>query len=196
MGVMLAAAASLRWFRESVAGGLPHGALDDEADGWPAGSGGLLFLPYLSGERTPHNDPDARAALIGLGLEHGRGAIARAVMEGVAYGLRDSVELLAQLGDRPQIGRVSGGGAGSALWRRIAASVLDMPLERTVTEEGSAYGAALLGGVAAGVFGDIEDAVGRCVRVADRVDPDPEWASAYAAGYERFRRAYPAVRPL
>jgi xylulokinase len=196
MGVMLAAASSLRWFRESVAGGLPHGALDDEAAEWPPGSGGLLFLPYLSGERTPHNDPDARAALIGLGLEHDRGAIARAVMEGVAYGLRDSVELLAELGDRPAAGRLSGGGAGSSLWRRITASVLGMPLERTVTEEGSAYGAALLGGVAAGVFDDLDDAVARCVRVADRVDPDPEWAAAYAAGYERFRRGYPAVRPL
>jgi xylulokinase len=196
MGVMLAAAASLRWFRENVAGGLPHGVLDEEAARWPAGSGGLLFLPYLSGERTPHNDPDARAALIGLGLEHDRGAVARAVMEGVAYGLRDSAELLAELGDRPEVGRASGGGAGSALWRQIAASVLGMPLERTVTEEGSAYGAALLGGVAAGVFADLDDAVARCVRVADRVEPDPEWAAVYAAGYERFRRGYPAVRPL
>ena len=124
MGVMLAAAGSLRWLRDAMAVEEPFQALDDRAAAWPPGTGGLLFLPYLSGERTPHNDPGARAAFIGLGLEHDLGAMARAVMEGVAYGLRDLVELLASLGGRPHVGRAAGGGAASDLWLRIAASVL------------------------------------------------------------------------
>jgi xylulokinase len=195
MGVMLAAAESLRWLRRAL-GEVPFGALDVEAERWPPGTGGLMFLPYLSGERTPHNDPDVRAAFIGLGLEHDRGAMARAVMEGVAYGLRDSVELLAEVGPRPVLGRLSGGGANSDLWRRITAAVLGMPLERTITEEGSAYGAALLGGVAAGIFPSLDEAVDRCVRVADRVEPDAAWRQTYDEGYDRFRRGYSSIRPL
>jgi xylulokinase len=196
MGVMLSAAGSLRWLRDAVAPGAPFGALSDEAASWDAGSGGLLFLPYLSGERTPHNDTAARGAFIGLGLEHDRGAMARAVMEGVAYGLRDSLELLAALGDRPQAGRVSGGGAASELWLRIAASALEMRLERIEVQDGSAYGAALLAGVAAGVFAGVDDAASRCVRVTATVDPDESWTSAYREGYARFVRAYPALRAL
>jgi xylulokinase len=196
MGVMLSAAGSLRWLRDAVAPAAPFGVLSDEAASWDAGSGGLLFLPYLSGERTPHNDAAARGAFIGLGLEHDRGAMARAVMEGVAYGLRDSLELLAALGDRPQAGRVSGGGAASELWLRIAASALEMRLERIEVQDGSAYGAALLAGVAAGVFAGVDDAASRCVRVTATVDPDESWTSAYREGYARFVRAYPALRAL
>jgi xylulokinase len=118
------------------------------------------------------------------------------VLEGVAYGLRDSLELLAGLGLRPEVGRVSGGGARSELWLRIAASVLGVPLERTAVEEGAAYGAALLAGVAGGVFADVHEAVRACVGVRDVVEPDPDWERAYAAGYERFRALYPALRPL
>jgi xylulokinase len=104
--------------------------------------------------------------------------------------------LLAELGTRPEIGRASGGGARSDLWLRIAASVLRMPLERMEAEEGSAYGAALLGGVAAGVFASVEDAVAECVRPLERIDPDPAWAEVYEAGYRRFRAAYPAIRAI
>jgi xylulokinase len=118
------------------------------------------------------------------------------VLEGVAYGLRDSLELLQELGVEPQVGRVSGGGARSDLWVRIVASVLELPLERAVVEEGAAYGAALLGGVAAGVFADVHEAVGTCVRVRDRIEPEPGWAETYASGYKRFRALYPALRPL
>ena len=127
----------------------------------PPGAEGLLFAPYLAGERTPHPDPDARGAFTGLALRHDRGALARAVLEGVAFGLRDSLELLVELGVEPVAGRVSGGGARSELWLRIVASVLGLPLERTAVEEGAAFGAALLGGVAAGVFASAEEAVGR-----------------------------------
>ena len=114
----------------------------------------MTFLPYLQGERTPHADPSARAMFEGLSLRHDRGALVRAVLEGVAYGLRDSLELLRELGVEPEAGRASGGGARSELWLKIVASVLGIPIERTAVEEGAAYGAALLGGVAAGVFGD------------------------------------------
>src|SRR5207302_6576517 len=185
MGVMLSAAGSLRWLRDVVGG--EYAELTAEAERWPAGTEGLTFLPYLQGERTPHADPSARAVFEGLTLRHDRGALVRAVLEGVAYGLRDSLELLAELGVRAEVGRVSGGGARSDLWLRIVASVLGLPLERTAVEEGSAYGAALLAGVATGAFADVHEAVARCVRVRDVIEPDPAWCAAYEPGYERFR---------
>lgn len=196
MGVMLSAAGSLRWLRDAAAPGVDFGALVDEAERWPPGAGGLRFLPYLTGERTPHADPDVRGAFVGIGLEHDRGALTRATLEGVAYGLRDALEVLAAVGSRPAVGRVSGGGARSGLWLRIIASALRMPLEHTEVEEGAAYGAALLGGVAGGFFPDVETAIARCVRPAGRVEPDPAWADVYAAGYAGFRASYPALKRL
>jgi xylulokinase len=196
MGVMLSAAGSLRWLRDVLG---PPGGYDEltaAAEEWPAGTEGLTFLPYLSGERTPHADPHARAAFAGLTLRHDRGALVRAVLEGVAYGLRDSLELLRELGVDPRDGRVSGGGARSEVWLRILASVLGLPIRRTTADEGSAYGAALLGGVAAGVFRDVHEAVATCVRLLDPVDPDPQWVDAYEHGYRRFQLLYPALRPL
>ena len=148
-----------------------------------------MFAPYLAGERTPHADPDARGAFVGLELRHDRGALVRAVLEGVAFGLRDSLELLRELGVQPESGRASGGGARSELWLRIVASVLGLPIDLTESEEGSAFGAALLAGVRAGVFADAADAVARCVRVRRRVEP--EWD--YDAGYARFGELYPAL---
>jgi xylulokinase len=196
MGVMLSAAGSLRWLRDSVASGREYGELISAAEKWPAGTEGLTFLPYLTGERTPHADPDARAAFTGLSVRHDLGALVRAVLEGVAYGLRDSLELLRELGVDPEEGHVSGGGARSEHWLRILASVLGLPIRRTATDEGSAFGAALLGGVAAGVFRDVHEAVASCVRLVDAVDPDPEWSAAYERGYRRFELLYPALRPL
>jgi xylulokinase len=156
----------------------------------------LLFLPYLTGERTPHADPGARGAFAGLTVRHDRGALTRAVLEGVAYGLRDSLELLKELGFAVSIGRVSGGGARSELWTEIVATVLGIPLERTAVDEGAAYGAALLAGVRSGLFADAHEAVAECVRVTGRVEPNPSWTSAYDEGYERFRALYPAIRPF
>jgi len=196
MGVMLSAGGSLRWLRDVLG---PRGGYDEltaAAEEWPAGTEGLSFLPYLSGERTPHADPHARAAYAGLTLRHHRGALVRAVLEGVAYGLRDSLELLRELGVDPRDGRVSGGGARSDLWLRILASVLRLPIRRTAADEGSAFGAALLGGVAAGVFRDVHEAVATCVRLLEPVDPDPQWVDAYEHGYRRFQLLYPALRPL
>ncbi|MDF2749770.1 MAG: xylB [Gaiellaceae bacterium] len=195
MGVMLSAAGSLRWLRDAL-GRADYAELLAEAERWEPGTEGLLFQPYLAGERTPHADPDARGAFTGLSLRHDRGALVRAVLEGVAYGLRDSLELLRELGVEAGVGRVSGGGARSALWLTIVASVLGLPLERTEAEEGAAYGAALLGGVAGGTFADAHEAVSACVRVCDRIDPDPGWQARYEEGYARYRRLYPTLRRL
>jgi xylulokinase len=194
MGVMLSAAGSLQWLAQALHA--PPADLVADAATWEPGTEGLLFQPYLAGERTPHPDPDARGAFVGLTLRHDRGALARAVLEGVAYGLRDSLELLRELGVATEVGRVSGGGARSNLWLRIVATVLDLPLERTQVDEGAAYGGALLGGVAAGIFADAHEAVARCVHPTARIEPEPAWRDAYAAGYDRYRRLYPALGPL
>jgi len=196
MGVMLSAAGALRWLRDALGTADGFATLTAEAERWRPTVEGLVFLPYLAGERTPHADPSARAAFTGLSLRHDRGALVRAVLEGVAYGLRDSLELLGELGVRGEVGRISGGGARSELWLRIVAAVLGLPLERTAVEEGSAYGAALLAGVAAGIFADVHEAVARCVRIRDTIEPDSEWRVAYEEGYRRFRMLYPALRPL
>jgi xylulokinase len=194
MGVMLSAAGSLRWLRDVL--GVEERALVEDAATWSPGAEGLLFLPYLTGERTPHADPDARGAFVGLTVRHDRGALTRAVLEGVAYGLRDSLELLRALGFEAELGRVSGGGARSELWTEIVATVLGIPLERTAVDEGAAFGAALLAGVRSGRFADAHEAVAECVRVTGRVEPNESWHAAYAEGYERFRALYPAVRPF
>jgi xylulokinase len=194
--VMLSAAGSLQWFRDRLATEVSFDDLVAEAGGWAAGADGLVFLPYLAGERTPHADPSARGAFVGLSLHHDRGALVRAVLEGVAFGLRDSLELLKALGVAPAAGRVSGGGARSELWLKIVASVLGIPIERIAVEEGAAYGAALLGGVAGGVFADAAEAVAACVRVRDTIEPDPEWQKVYDDRYLRYRALYPALRDL
>jgi xylulokinase len=194
MGVMLSAAGSLRWFRDAAAPGLSYGDLLAAAASWPAGVEGLLFLPYLAGERTPHADPEARGAFAGLSIRHDRGALVRAVLEGVAFGLRDSLDLICELGGRPALGRVSGGGAHGELWLQIVASVLELPLERVAVDEGAAFGAAILGGVAAGIWPDVHAAVAATVTPRERVDPVPEWVPVYADQRERYRALYPALR--
>jgi xylulokinase len=191
MGVMLSAAGSLSWLQGIV--GESFDRLIAEAEPWEPGVEGLTFLPYLVGERTPHANPDARAAFAGLSVRHDRGALVRAVLEGVAYGLRDILELLRELDVEPTVGRVSGGGARSDLWLNIVASVLGVPLERMENDDGSAFGAALLAGVRTGLFGSVEEAVATCVRVRETIEPNPAWSGAYDAGYKRFRTLYPAL---
>jgi xylulokinase len=194
MGVMLNAAGALRWFHDLAAPGVSFDALTAEAERSEAGAEGALFLPYLQGERTPHADPDARAVFSGLSLRHDRGSLVRAVLEGVAYGLRDSLELLRELGVEPVRGRASGGGARSRLWLEIVASVLELPLERCTVDEGSAFGAALLAGVADGTFATAQEAVATCIRVRETVEPNADWAGPYRDGYARYRALYPAIR--
>jgi xylulokinase len=191
---MLSAAGSLAWIRDVL--DAPYETLLEEAAAWPAGSEGARFAPYLSGERTPHPDPDVRGAFAGLSLRHDRGALVRATLEGVAYGLRDSLELLRTMDVVADAGRISGGGARSALWTRIVASALGIPLQRVAVEEGAAYGAALLGGVAAGLFADVLEAVAACVRVRETVEPVAAWTEVYDEGYARFRTLYPMLRGM
>ena len=192
MGVMLSAAGSLAWLQRIVGG--DYDTLTQEASAWAPATEGLLFLPYLAGERTPHADPDARGAFTGLELRHDRGALVRAVLEGVAFGLRDSLDLVSELGTRPQLGRVSGGGAHSDEWLRIIASVLELPLQRVAVEDAAAFGAALLGGVAAGVWPDVPSAVAATVRPGEVIEPVAEWIEPYRDARERFRALYPALR--
>jgi xylulokinase len=196
MGVMLSAAGSLQWLRSTMGDRPSYDELTREAEEWPPGAEGLLFLPYLAGERTPHADPRARGAFAGLSVRHDRGALVRAVLEGVAFGLRDSLDLIAGLGGSVELGRVSGGGARSSLWLRIVASVLELPLERVAVDEGAAFGAAILGGVAAGEWADAHEAVAATVAPRERVDPVPEWVEAYRKQREQFRALYPALRPI
>ena len=194
MGVMLSAAGSLRWFTDALGGGAPIETLLAEAAEVPPGADGLIFLPYLSGERTPHADPDVRGAFVGLSLGHDRGSLARAVLEGVAFGLRDSLDLLRETGIEVSAGRASGGGARSRLWLEIVASVLELPLERVAVDEGAAYGAALLGGVAAGAWSNVGEAVAACVRPAETIEPNPAWVDHYRERHAAFRALYPALR--
>ena len=196
MGVMLSAAGSLQWARDTFAPGVAFDVLMAEAEAAPAGAGGILFLPYLSGERTPHADPDARGALVGLSASHTRGDVMRAVLEGVAFGLADSFDLLRSLGCETSIARASGGGARSDLWLRICASVLGVPVCRMSVDEGSAFGAAMLGGVAGGLFAGVDEAVSACVRVRDQIDPEPAWSDLYRERRERFRALYPALKSV
>ena len=195
MGVMLAAGGALRWLRDAIAPGENYDRLTADAAEVPPGAQGLVFLPYLSGERTPYPDPLARGAFVGLSLVHRRGHLVRSVMEGVACGLRDSFEILRAMGVHLEQVRASGGGARSALWRQILADVLDTEVVTTTVTEGAAYGAALLAGVGAGVFPSVEAACARTLTLATRTAPNPQNRAVYASLYDRYRELYPALRP-
>jgi xylulokinase len=195
MGVELSAGGALRWLRDATVGpgGASFDALTAEAERWPPGVEGLRYAPYLTGERTPHADADVRAAFVGLGLRHDRGALVRAVLEGVAHGLADGWDLV---DPTPTLGRLSGGGAHSELWTAILAATLDLPLEHTRSSAGAAFGAALLGGVAGGVFADAREAVAACVQPTARIEPDPGLVAAYAQQRAGFAELYPLLRDL
>ena len=196
MGVMLSAAGSLRWHRDTFAPGAAYDALLAPAGAIPAGCEGLLFLPYLTGERTPHPDPLARGAFVGLTVRHTLPHVTRAVLEGVAFGLRDSFELMRLAGLAPvrQV-RISGGGARSPLWRQILADVLQVDLVTVNTTEGAAYGAGLLAGVGVGVWSEVATACSATVRLTGTVAPDPDRSSRYESLYAHYRALYPALKP-
>jgi xylulokinase len=194
MSVTLSAGGSLSWWRERLGGGADFGTLVGEAEAVEPGAEGLVFLPYLTGERTPHLDPDARGAFVGLTVRHGRGHLTRAVMEGVAFSMRDGLEIMRGLGTPDDDVRAVGGGSRSPLWLQLQADVYGRPIRRTVIDEGPAYGAALLAGVAAGAFADVEEASGR-VRLREEVtEPDPERARRYDERYGIYASLYPALR--
>ncbi|NTV62477.1 MAG: xylulokinase [Oscillochloris sp.] len=194
MAVTLSAGGSFQWLRNTLRGlGLPHlsyDALAELAATAPIGAEGLLFLPYLSGERTPHLDPLARGAFVGLTARHTAAHMARAVLEGVVYSLRDGLEIMRGLGLPITEIRATGGGAKSPLWRQLQADIYATPLATLAAEEGPAYGAALLAGVGAGLFADVGEAVARCVSVAGITTPDPAAVERHAAFYAIYRSLY------
>jgi len=206
MGVTQAAGLSLRWFRDrfgaggNTAGGEdrqdPYDRLAAEAAAVPPGSDGLLWAPYLMGERTPHLDPNARAALIGLTASHTRGHVVRAILEGVAFSLRDSFTLFAEMGVPVRNIRLGGGGARSALWRQIQADVYGHEVEILEAEEGAAYGAAILAGVGAGLWSSVDNACDETVKVAQRVAPQPAVVQQLNTSYAAYRRMYPAIKSV
>jgi len=194
MGVMLSAAGSLRWYRDTIAPGTPYPDLLAPAADVPPGCEGLTFLPYLTGERTPYPDPHARGAFVGLTVRHTRAHLTRAVLEGVAFGLCDGFDLMREAGltGITQV-RVSGGGARSPLWQQILADVLDAELVTVNTTEGAAYGAALLAGVGAGAWPSVEAACDACVTTAGRVAPSGTSRETYRVAHGVYRGLYPKV---
>jgi xylulokinase len=204
MGVMLSAGGSLRWFRDAIAdqekaeaaarGVDPYEIITAEAAAAPIGSEGLIFLPYLTGERTPHADPNARGVFLGLGLRHTKGHLARAIMEGVCYGLRDSLEILRQMKLPIKEIRNTGGGSRSPFWRQMQSDVFRAPLVGMAVDEGVAFGAALLGGVAAGLWPDVPSACAAAVRTSEPVRPDRQAAAIYHQYYRVYRALYPSLK--
>jgi len=201
MGVTQSAGLSLRWFRDNFGTRSNesrdlYDQLSDEAAAVPPGCDGVLWTPYLMGERTPHLDPQARAALIGLAANHGRGHFVRAIMEGVAFSLRDSFSIFAEMKVPVTTIRLGGGGARSPLWRQIQADVYGHVVEVLQAEEGAAYGAALLAGVGRRIWSTVDEACRRSVRVSEQIQPDPATNALMNQQYELYRRIYPALRDI
>jgi xylulokinase len=199
MGVTQAAGLSLRWLRDQWQVGADDAAyarMTAEAAAVPPGADGVLWAPYLMGERTPHCDPDVRAGLVGLAASHTRGHVIRAVLEGVAFSLRDSFAIFDELKVPVERVRVGGGGARSSLWREIQAAVYGHPVETVAAEEGAAYGAAVLAGVGAGVWPSVDDACDAIVRTSGVTPVDPAAAAALDRHYAAYRRVYPALRDI
>jgi xylulokinase len=201
MGVTQSAGLSLRWFRDNFgATGAdsrdPYDRLSEEAAAAPPGCDGVLWAPYLMGERTPHLDPYARAALIGLAANHGRGHIIRAIMEGVAFSLRDSFSIFDEMRLPITNIRLGGGGGRSPLWRQIQADVYGHAVDILQAEEGAAYGAALLAGVGAGTWSSVDEAGKQAVHLSTRVEPNPATVAVMDRQYENYRRIYPALREI
>ncbi|HYA21583.1 MAG TPA: xylulokinase, partial [Thermoproteota archaeon] len=204
MGVMLSAGGSLKWFRDKL--GLqeveaakgrsidPYDLLSSEASKVPPGSEGLLFLPYLSGERTPHKDPDARGVFFGLSLRTDKGHLVRAIMEGVAFGMRDSLEIMKSLGVPITEVRASGGGARSELWCQIQSDIYGVELHRMAAEEGPAFGSALIAGVGVGTYQSVEMACDQAVRTSGSVKPDPGNAKLYDRHYRMYTKLYHSLK--
>jgi xylulokinase len=206
MGVMLSAGLALRWFRDELGEPEnsearersvdPYELLSKTAAGAPAGCEGLVFLPYLTGERTPHADPCARGVLFGLDLTKTRAHVVRSIMEGVTFGLNDSISIMREMGVPLESVVSGGGGSRSPLWRQIQADTFELPITTAGTSDAAMLGAALLAGVAGGVFGSVEEACRDSVAHGERIEPDPSSSSAYRLSYARFRALYPAVKEL
>jgi xylulokinase len=203
---MLSAGGSLRWLRDTFADAEKSVAANTGYDAYevmcevaaraPVGSEGLVFLPYLTGERTPYPDPDARGVFFGLGLRHSRSDVFRSVLEGVAFGLNDTFEIFREMGVPIHQVRASGGGARSALWRQIQADVTGYAHSLINVDEGPALGVALLAGVGAGVYSSVEEACDQVIQVTSSTEPDPAASKSYQAGYKVYRALYPALKDV
>lgn len=197
MGVMLSAAGSLRWYHDALAADMTYEDLLEEAAQVPIGCDGLFFLPYLTGERTPHADPLAQGAFVGLRPRHTRGHLTRAVLEGVAFGLKDNFLLLQDSGlSRPRELRISGGGAQSPLWCQILSDVLEVELWSMQTQEGASFGAVLCAGVGAELWPTVEGACQQTIQTLPAARPDAAASAQYAAVHARFRSLYPSLSPF
>jgi len=202
MGVTQAAGLSLRWFRDKLFREAADGAADaytrmtEEAESAPVGAEKLLWAPYLMGERTPHLDPSVRGALVGLTASHTRAHVIRAILEGVAFSLKDTFVIFEEMGIPVGEVRLGGGGARSRLWRRVQAEAYGRPVQILEIEEGAAYGAAILAGVGAGMWPSVEAACDAVVRVAECVEPDAGNVATLNAQYARYRRIYPAMKSI
>jgi xylulokinase len=193
MGVMLSAGGSLRWYRDTLAAGQSYDQLMGQAASVQAGSEGLVFLPYLTGERAPHPDPSARGAFVGLSVRHTQAHLTRAVVEGVSLGLNDSLALMRELGVPTAQVRASGGGARSPFWRQMLADLFGAEIVTLAAEEGAAYGAALLAGVGVGQYASVEAAVDATVQLAGSCAPGPD-AATYTKLVPLYQALYPALR--
>ncbi len=201
MGVTQGAGLSLRWFRDQFGAGTDDGRdayerLAEDAAATPPGADGLLWAPYLMGERTPHLDPNARGALVGITAQHTRGHVIRAILEGVAFSLRDTLTIFADLGVPAELIRLGGGGARSELWRQIQADVYGQDVQLIAADEGAAYGAALLAGVGTGAWASVDAACDAAVRVAKTVRPVARNAALMTRRYAEYRKLYPALRQI
>ncbi|HLZ92242.1 MAG TPA: xylulokinase [Candidatus Acidoferrum sp.] len=196
MGVTQGAGLSLRWFRDQFGGGASYDTLMTVAAAAPPGADGLLWAPYLMGERTPHLDPNARAALVGLTAQHTRAHVIRAILEGVAFSLRDTFTIFRNLGVPVKSVRLGGGGARSFLWQQIQADIYGMPVNLVAAEEGAAYGAALLAGVGIGAWESVDFACAKAVQVAKRVDPISANVERMNSRYQAYQKLYPALRTV
>jgi xylulokinase len=201
MGVTQAAGLSLRWLRETLrnpqdANAISYDDLTEAAEKVGAAAEGVFWAPYLMGERTPHLDPNIRAAFVGLCASHGQAHLIRAVMESVVFSLKDTFAIFEEIRVPVRQIRLGGGGARSALWRQTQADVYGHEVELLATEEGAAYGAALLAGVGSKIWNSVDQACDAVVRVNSRVRPDPNNSSAMQKGYETYQRIYPALRSI
>ena len=194
MGCMLSAASCNKWWMDDIIGTKDYAA--EQAAIEKLGENHVYFLPYLMGERSPHNDPDARGNFIGLTMDNTRADMTQAVLEGVAFALRDSFEVAKSLGIEIEHTKICGGGAKSPLWKKIIANVLNVKVDVIESEEGPGYGGAMLAAVACGEYASVEEAAAKLVKVIDTVEPTPELAAKYEERYQQFKQIYPVVKEL
>jgi len=194
MGCMLSAASCNKWWMDEILKTKEYGKEQEMIT--KLGENKVFFLPYLMGERSPHNNPDARGTFIGMTMDTERSDMTQAVLEGVAFALRDSFEVARKLGLQIERSKICGGGAKSPLWKKMIANILNVKLDVLETEEGPGFGGAILAAVANGEFASVEDAADKVIRVVETVEPEAELVAKYEAAYQKFKEIYPVCKPL